>query len=543
MGILKKSQGKVSGKGAAKIWIGILVVLCIVVLGGEFVYFKFPQIKEFITGNTFLKPKSYDVAIELGESKTAGMITTKGGKIDAEGYELDFPKNSVLGAAEIETQSISSLRNLPKGTHFAAGIHIVSDEDGLGDPAELEIKIPQDFSGKKLVGFAYNEDGRAFHFYPVEIKGDSAVFKIYHFSGYGILSVDDKYDSPPEPNDMRDRAEQAIGKILGEGVSPYDLDSLTGLSDDQRQRIKNILDVWYRVKVKPFVDSAKKDEMVIMKAAKEFVIWWQAAQALPDMEEIFASQIREGKAGLAQGVNNAVEKAVKKCNQEKDPAQAGVLMKLAALAHYLGLEGIPGLNSDAILAKARKCANFEVKMTANFNTHIVATGPLGAIATDVIYGESGFVPLAIDEDFSLSGEGKTRVDSYSQTGFACTQNPPEVNTVNIPKLKFESSGKAGVSLFFDTGDSTPVVWACRSANGVTSTDPNPVWDYGFYEMHTNEYKGPATGYLFELADWEILGKGGVYAKKEYNQTKTFVVDNTTRTVKEHTLFELIHKPR
>lgn len=541
MGLQKKSQGKetVPRTSAAKIWIGIVVVLSIMVLGGEFVYFKFPQIKEFITENTFLKPKSYDVAIELGESKNAGIITTKGGKIDSENYKLDFPKNSVLGAADIAVQSIAALQNIPKGTNFVAGVHITSDEDGLGEAAELEIKIPQDFAGKKLVGFAYNEDGRAFRFYSVQIKGDSAVFKIYHFSGYGIISVDDKYDFPPEPNDMRDRAEQAIRNIIGEGNS----DDLSGFTDSQKQRIKNILDVWYRVKVKPLIDSAKGDENVIMKAAKEFIIWWQSTQALPDMEGVFSAQIQEAKSGLAVGVNNAVDKAVRKCNQEKDPAQAGVLTKLYALVHYLSLQGIQGLDAEGIKEKALKCANFEVKMTANFSEHIVATGPLGTIATDINYAESGFVPLTIDEDFGLSGEGKAQVDSYSQTGFACTQNPPEMNSIKIPKLKFESSGKAGVSLFFDTGDSTPVVWSCRSAYGVTSTNPNPVWDYGFYELHKNEYQGPAEGYLFKLADWKILGKGGMYATKEYNQTKTFAVDNATRTVKEHTLFELIHKPR
>lgn len=543
MGLQKKSQGKerISGKGGAKRWIGIVVVLSIVVLGGEFVYFKFPQVKEFISGNPFLKQKSYDVAIELGDLRKAGTITTKGGKIDAEGYSLDFLKNSVLGAADISVQNISSLRNLPKGTHFAAGIHIVSDEDTLGDPAELEIKIPQDFVGKKLVGFAYNEDGRAFHFYPVEIKGDSAIFKISHFSGYGILSVDDKYDSPPEASDMRDRSEQAIRNIIGEGNS----NDLSGFTDSQKQRMKNILDVWYRVKVKPLVESAKKDDKVIMKAAKEFIIWWQSTNALPDMEQIFSAQIQEAKRGLAEGVNNAVDKAVRKCDQEKDPAQAGVLIKLSSLAHYLGLEGIPGLDPEAILAKARKCVNFEVKMTANFTEHMVATGPHGPIDIDIKFAESGFVPLTIDEDFSLSGEGKAQIDSYSQTDFACTQNPPEVNSIKIPKLKFESSGKAGVSLAFDIGEPTSVVWTCRSAEGVTSTDPNSVWDYEFYEMHKSEVQGLSLeeGYQFNLADWDILGKGGVYAKKEYNQTKTFVVQNVTRTVTEHTLFELIHKPR
>jgi hypothetical protein len=523
-------KAKVSGKSGAIRWIGVVMVLCIVVLGVE-----------FILRNPVLKPKSYDVAIELGESKRTEIITTKGGKIDVEGYTLDFPKNSVLGAAEIEAQSISSLRNLPKGTHFAAGIHIVSDEDTLGDPAGLEIKIPQSLAGSKLIGFAYNEDGRAFHYYPVEIKGGSAVFKIYHFSGYGILSVDDKYDSPPEASDMRDRSEQAIRNIIGEGNS----DDLSGFTDSQKQRMKNILDVWYRVKVKPLIDSAKKDDKVIMKAAKEFIIWWRSTQGLPDMEEAFSAQIQEAIRRLAEGVNNAVDNAARKCNQEKDPAQAGVLIKLASLAHYLGIEGITGLDSEAILAKARKCANFEVKMTSNFSEHMVATGPHGPVDIDIKFAESGFVSLAIDDDFSLSGEGKAQIDSYSETGFACTQNPPEVNSIKIPKLKFESSGKAGVSLAFDIGEPTPVVWTCRSAEGVTSTDPNSVWDYAFYEMHKNEYQGLSLeeGYQFNLADWDILGKGGVYAKKDYSQTKTFVVQNVTRTVTENTLFELIHKPR
>lgn len=541
-GFAEEEPGKerVSGKSGAMRWIGMVVLLCVVILGGEFVYFKFPQIKELISGNPFFRARSYDVAIELGESKKAGIITVKGGKLDAEGYKLDFPKNSVLGAAEIEAQSIFSLRNLPKGTHFAAGVHLTSDEDTLGDPVELEVKIPQNFVGGKLIGFAYNEDGRAFHYYPVEIRGESAVFKIYHFSGYGILSVDDKYDSPPEASDMRDRAEQAIRGIIGEGNS----DDLSGFTDSQKQRMKNILDVWYRVKVKPMVESAKKDDKVIMNAAKEFIIWWQSTHALPDMEEIFSAQIQEAKRGLAEGVNNAVDKAVRKCDQEKDPAQAGVLIKLASLAHYLGMEGISGLDSEAILAKARKCVNFEVKMTSNFSEHMVATSSVGTVTTDIRYGDSGLIPLTIDEDFSLSGEGSSKIDSYSQTGFNCAQNPPEMNSIKIPKLKFEPSTKAGVTIFFDTGETTNVVWTCTMPNqDFVSTNPNSVWDYGFYEMHTTEYQGPSEGYLFKLADWEILGKGGVYAKKEYNQTKTFVVQNVTRTVTEHTLFELIHKPR
>lgn len=532
----KKSNGNM------RIWksAGIVAVLCIVVLSVELVYFRSSQLTEFFSRNPFLKAKSYDVGIVLGESKKTGLINIKGGKIESDEYKLDFPENSLLGSAEVSIEKIFDLKSLPKGNRFVAGIHITSDDEALGNPAELEIKIPKEFAGKKIAGFAYNEDGRAFHYYPVQIKGDSAVFRVYHFSGYGLVSVDDKYDSPPDPNDIRNRAEQVIRNILGEGVSE---ENLSGLSDDQRQRIKNILDLWYRVKVKPLIDNAKRDEALVMKAAKEFVIWWQATQALPDMENIFGVQIQEAKVGLSQGVNNAVEKAVKKCNQEKDPAQAGVLIKLSALAHYLALQGIQGVDSESIKEKALKCANFEVKMTGNFSEHMVAIGPLGSVNIDIKYEESGFVSLTIDDDFGLSGEGTAKIDSYSESRFTCVQNPPEMNTIKVPKLKFESSGKAGVTLLFDTGESTGVVWTCRDANGVTSTDPNSVWDYGFYEMHKDEYQGAATGYLFKLVDWEILGKGGVYAKKEYNRTKTFSVANNTRTVTEHTLFELIHKPR
>lgn len=508
--------------------VGLLLIVVIFFGGG---YFLIQNLSGFMAGRKLpslpftTQIKSTNLGIKLTDYKKSEIISAKGGSLSLEGDQgkrinLDFPKMSILGTSDITVTQIQNIDGLPAGATLINGVQINSLEDKLGKLATLDVELPEEVSGKRLLGFVYDQDGKNFRRFPVEIKDGKAIFSLDHFSGYGVISVDDSYKDPPTKLQVREEAQLKVRELLKGNE---------GLTEELKSQILSIMQDWYQRAVKPGLEKAKQNDELVIDAVHEFVVWWQGAQSLGMDKDTLKNESEEGKRLSAEAIKNASEKAYQKCTKEKDPAQAGKLMKLYALAHLLGTEGISGLNVEDIKNKVIKCANFEVKFTSQMVHHTV-------VGTIDRYSVSGMIPLTMNEDFSLAGEGEIKGEGFTLNGKPCTQSRPEVYLVKVLQTKFTTAEeKPGISLLYDMGEELSDIRANCFEPGVSVEMGGTMWDGDFAFIHEGER---VQDNIIKFSNWEILGKGEVYAKKTYKQTKTLGVP-----IDENTTLELIHKPK
>lgn len=284
---------------------------------------------------------------------------------------------------------------------------------------------------------------------------------------------------------------------------------------------------WYQRAIKPTLQSAVNNDQLTIDAVHEFLVWRQGSQGLGFDTNELKNEDNEGLLLSANAIRNAANKASQKCLRDKDPSMAGVLIKFYALTELLPINGLSGLNSQDIKEMALKCAKFEIKFTSRM-LHRNTTGGSSE------FQASGSIPLVIDQNFTLSGEGEIKTNSYIFEGVSCTQSRPEIYHVKIQQAGFSAGNKPQVTLFIDLGEELPDITAtCPEEYGSIHMD-GTIWDGDFVEMHLDDH---ITGNIFKLTNWDILGKGGTYAKKVYQKTKNLGVPVT-----EDTTLELIHRP-
>lgn len=194
------------------------------------------------------------------------------------------------------------------------------------------------------------------------------------------------------------------------------------------------------------------------------------------------------------------------------------------LTDLIGLDGIGGLSAQTIEDHAKQCVNFELKITSEFK------GSDGEKSTAV-----GSVTLSIDEDLTISGEGKIEQIAYYHTASKpCKASAPLIFPVKVPGIIFDTNANSGVSVYFELGEpeNGRSFIDCSTDNfGFTFHGLQP-WREDFFLAHDREMIGDL-GYL--IKDFEVLGSGGIYAKKSYI--------GSTGGQSEQTTFELLHQPK
>lgn len=518
------------------------VVIGILLIAGVYVMI-FPKSSPIPFIGAFIgTPKLHAYTSSISKVESIGK---SGGTISVVGVEgvstLSVPKDSLLYKTSFKASSITSVTGLPPSAEFVTGIDFQASEALLRKPAKLEITL--DAPPKKQIrGFAYSDNGKQLTIFPVTVSGNTVIIPVMHFSGYGIITVPDTFKSAQHANDVRTQSQQDILSFLSWIQVTQAFGVNEKFTDAQKKGLQDILTAWWSAGVKPFLEQSLRDTKEIVPAAKEYTIWLQAVQAF-GFESYFSATIKTSETFLAKAIVRASEEASRLCTESHDPSQAGVLLKLYAIAEGLGLDGVGGLRVDTLKKQALNCARFKLTIESQFT---VADGKVCPVGEDETY--SGEIELTPDEDFTLSGKGIVKADSIQVCAVECRieeGDGPVEATVEIPGVLFgASSDVKDISIPLVVTDDTRVQYDCSYTVPGTDTDfgyHRPFgWDSAFYTMHDEDRIG-----LFEylFTGWQRNSSGDVFAIKQYDRIKKPTIMGMGVPVHEVTTLKLLHTPK
>lgn len=531
---MKKASGQKKNTNI-KLLVVTVLIFAVVFAGVVWVLSNQDKISRIWEAPPFTeKSAGLAVSVVLASEKAEKIIDSDGGKLEIPNAILDFPSRSLLTASDVAIYPIEKMNGLPNGAQFIAGAQIDSMEDVLLTPASLQVTIPDEAVGKNLRGVAYGKDGSNLHYFPVEISGNQANFLLFHFSGYGIIAVDDSEMKLPEPSLERLSAEFVIASIM----QTYQDDFFWGRRDEMplgaKESLLTAMEEWYRDGVKPKLMSAIRSDDLLLDSATEYIVWRQMAIAL-GIEEELAALDQEGINILARAIKSGGDKAYQKCVGDKDAEKAGRLLRIWALVEALGLNGKAGINWTDIQSKIEQCANFELRITSRFDEKNGCGGD-STIA-------SGKLNLTPDNVLILSGEGEVKTTEQKMCGAVCLAKPgPEVSRVEVLGSQLAAANKTEIALLLKIFASDRVEYSCRPSENWTDLGTINLshWLANMSEMHYEDLVEEEADYsTIKITDWEKVNKDGVFAKKHYKSTKSL----GTTLVAEDTLFELMHAPR
>lgn len=481
--------------------------------------------------------KGSQIGATINSDGTSQGIAATGGTVslnlaNSTTANLNLPDKSLPAGDMITMKQIQSMDGLPSGATFISGVELGPDGIWLDNAGELKVTIPTDKMNEKLIGFSFATGGKDFHYYPIEIADNTATFTLSGFSGYGILALQDEKVVPPPPSTIQRQATQYLAQIVMEGQN-----KTGGLNDDQKNRITNILTAWYRVSVKGNLKAAESDPDKIDAAMHEFIAWRKFAQIF-GVEDKLHSFVEEGMNNLATAVKNGAEKASKSCTTDKDPTKTVKLLRYKKIIELLGLDGRSGLKEADIDTEIKNCVKFKLTITSK----IVMTA---GSAVDTVEA-SGEGTISYQDDMKLAGSAEINSVSNTQVGMdSCTPNMPEVWKIDIPEFSLATSATGPkFNLQFDmTSPDAALVWTCKFYYDIgTSTDPNPAWQFEFLHKDEVTNMGQGSGDIinFIMPNWDIVGSGGVFARKVYS--RDVPVPLMSGSWHEETTFELMHTP-
>lgn len=489
--------------------------------------------------NGFTKnAKGLQIGATINPDGASRNISTSGGELTLDlaadsKATLSLPDKSLSSAEAVTIKKIESLNGLPKGAEFIRGVELGPDGIWLDAGGELKIPIPSDKIGKKLIGFSFATGGKDFHYYPIEIADNVAKFTLSGFSGYGILALQDENVAPSPPTEIQRQATQYIARIILEKQG-----TTGGLDDSQKTRIANILTGWYKASIKGNLKAAENNPDKIDSALHEFIAWRKFAQIF-GVEDKLNGFVEEGLNSIAIAILNASDKAHTACVNDKDATKALKLLRYKKMTELLGLDGRAGLSEAKIDEYTKKCVSFKLTVTSKIT--------MTAGETTNVTEASGEGAILYQDNMKLAGNAEIHTTSDQVEGMpACTSNVPEVWKMNIPEFSLATSATGPkFNLQFDmTVPDASLVWTCKFYYDIgTSTDPNPAWlfDYLHKDEITNMGEGNGETINFVLSNWEIVGKGDVFARKVYS--RDIPVPAGTGNYHEETTFELIYTPQ
>ncbi len=248
-------------------------------------------------------PNPLNVTIELDNArKTTGEVTPGGGTLSATAadgttFTLIFPKNAVLSNLQISMTPISKIKDLPLTGGYVGAVHLEPEGMEFLEPVTLTIQATKPFDASKLKGFNSHEMGKEFYLQPMSVSGQTITLQLMHFSNPGAAVATENDDDllvPIVPTDPRDRLEH-------------------DLADDEIVPLPNVkaLEVYYQ-RVKRKLEAARTETSTLKSAIREFLTWRKSISQ-ENVEDKFKAEIFQGWTLVAQGIENAVDKAYTAC--------------------------------------------------------------------------------------------------------------------------------------------------------------------------------------------------------------------------------------
>ncbi|EKE14571.1 MAG: hypothetical protein ACD_12C00416G0001 [uncultured bacterium] len=485
----------------------------------------------------------YSIEVKLDQEKTSQIIKEDGGNLSLKNddieFNLNFPKQSVTQNQLISMQKIASISGLDQGAELIAGVELSPQGTVLMAPAELAISSKME--NERLIAFAYEENGKNFHFIPLFFEENQAKIQITNFSGYGIINVGDGTYTPPPPESIEAQAQQAIAKVILKAQDRMRTGDKRSLTDEEQNEIYDFLNDWYKKAVRPDLMKSVDNEDLIEPSFNQFNKWRAAIQIVTKKlgfdGDRFKKEIEFSLNQVAKAVANAYVKASQKCTADKDATQIAKMTKWAGFAQYQELDGRSGLDVSDLIDLTKKCAHFELKITSKIESPEAKSTTIA----------SGTLSIGLDENNYFTGGGEIKEESRTEAGFACSypQGSPVYPVEIIAAMLDTGKGGQRVNLilqFPEEGEDREYDCASTEIENFTTENAGNEW-LGNYLLIYHDEKSYIPIGKFEIGDWQIVNSGGIYAKKTVSRTKTISFFGFSGTLIENTTYELIHLPQ
>lgn len=498
------------------------------------------------------------------ETKTELTITSAAG----EKFELKLPANSLPENDLVKMRQIEKMDNLPAGAEFVAGAELAPDGVNLTGNGLLQITLPNNIATKNLLGFSYHGQGEDFHFYPVKFQGQTAVFQLSGFSGYGILDVGSA-DVPIIRSSKQIEAIQKLAILLLNKSRSQAAGGPENWTEEETGQILGIFQDWFENSVKPRLLAALENDRLALSAIYEYVSWLGWTQWFGVDDKLSAME-QQGKQLCSAAIDNALFKAGKRCAEKKDPSQAGLMLKYHGLAVFLGMEG-QAADFEQVKKTIAKCVNFKLTLKSKLTIRL-ATAENKPDIVEV----SGEAPITMSPELTLSGNGLIKIDKFVNgvAGKECRLMKPFNFSFDVPKTVFQASPsdnkKLTIFLDFRNDNNFPVEYPLMAGEPPNDSSqmsreltadiaksraanyfdchyyigtefaylyPSLPWLDDFFDAHADEGK-ELGGLILKITDWEFVG-GNVYARKIYEREKNLPY----RAITENTVLELLSEPK
>ena len=241
-------------------------------------------------------PTSVDPVLDEGSSVTTLVTAADGGRVslvspNGATYTLDVPAGALTSDQDITMTALSSVTNDPFGGGFVAGVELQPAGLEFEKEALLTIHPATPITAAQETPFSADDNGNAFHLYPLKIKPIDPTFGIWHFTLYGLFTASELQrdaQGTHVPVDPAAALSQEIQRTLALAreknlTGTSDTENPSGLSDEELDLLERLMNEYYDTVVRPLlIDVSNTEECARladkMKAVRAALTWIKQSQ-------------------------------------------------------------------------------------------------------------------------------------------------------------------------------------------------------------------------------------------------------------------------
>lgn len=501
------------------------------------------------------RPLRATVDVDTARSITTPVTAAVGGVVEATAadgtrFRLEVPARALLDDVEVRLTPLRSLRGLPRGATFAAGVRMEPEGLRFSKPATLTIASSRARGRADAGAFGSAGSGADLHMRDATATARTMTMRIDHFSTASrvqrVTTAVGRFMLYRTPSDRERAAENfATALMTAERAGELGLGAKTSGGILARE---TALFLRARDGIALAFERARADEATERYVILESLYWERQVQLLgieSDRLEAYAADFAKQREALLQ---RAVRRALKRCAESHDLFQAGVLLRLL---RELQLRGSTAEAAD--LGDVLACLTFQLDGTFSFSWTTDQSKSYGGVTRA---GRLRLDALPLPWDLGrkplpgLAEAQKPLVwESFTVTlgdGTSCTpkatsvEQPVYVPRVGLPadflERRIPGRALAPITLFIDPGIAT-ASYACGSGDSAT-TITEGLHSRVFGDFHQAERVSDSSTYMLENG-WVMEG-GAVYGRYHFSGTRIDVdqygndESSTTDLVLRHT---------
>ncbi|MFP4475459.1 MAG: hypothetical protein ACLFOY_07840 [Desulfatibacillaceae bacterium] len=330
-------------------------------------------------------PLSITISADHGRVTSALATISQGATLtttaaDGAAYTLWIPPTALLADETITMTPVVSIQGIEFDGGLLCGVQLAPAGLAMLTPATLTVSLANPVTEAELINVAFRGEGRETFLSRANLPNSTTlVVPISHFSGTAAGSGSDGNrtvvtgSTPTQPQDQWSQAgENLLNDAKNQGRMPTP------------EEWEPLFRKWYQESIKPKANAGETDENVLPCAIVEFMRWDREMSTIArELLDDFATEREQTLVTLGRGMVNAFDNMETRCHEDKDPNEAGNMLRLSREARCLLMfmdvyEKYPEFdqvfNLDAVLAKMRDCLRFEVGFDSTLDHVFVDSG-------------------------------------------------------------------------------------------------------------------------------------------------------------------------